>query len=303
MPPRITGTDWQLQVAGLFDRPQSLTLRDLVAMPAVTQPITLSCISNPIGGDLISTGYWTGVRLKDLLAKLGLQPAAKELYIRAADGFYESVVMEDMMDPRVLLVYGMNGDTLPVEHGFPLRIYIPNRYGMKQPKWITHMEAISGSRQGYWVVRGWDAQARPKIISIIDTVARDHVQNGRVPVGGIAWAGDRGISKAEVQVDDGSWEEADLLTPPLGPLTWVLWRYDWPVAPGSHTFRGPGDRRDRRLASWRGKRALSERCNWISHCDDLLVASRSRTQYSPAILSISGPAKRLIVVRTKKQRV
>jgi DMSO/TMAO reductase YedYZ molybdopterin-dependent catalytic subunit len=235
-PPIIEGKSWVLQVAGLFDHPRPLTLSDLTAFPVATQPITLSCISNPVGGDLISTSNWTGVRLRDVLKSLGLRPEAQELYIKAADGFYESVVMEDIMDPRTLLVYGMNGDTLPVEHGFPLRIYIPNRYGMKQPKWITYIEAIDHRGPGYWVDRGWSAEARPQIVSVIDTAAKDHIENGRVPIGGTAWAGDRGIQRVQVQVDGGEWADAVLLTPPLSQLTWVLWRYDWPPVAGRHTF-------------------------------------------------------------------
>jgi DMSO/TMAO reductase YedYZ molybdopterin-dependent catalytic subunit len=236
-PPVIDAQSWTLQVAGLFDHPRPLTLANLFAYPAVTQPITLSCISNPIGGSLISTSYWTGVRLRVVLEDLGLRPETKALFIQAVDGFYESVTMEDMMDPRTLLVYGMNGDVLPIEHGFPLRIYIPNRYGMKQPKWMTHMTATDQVKAGYWVERDWSAQARPHIVSIIDTVATDESQNGQVPVGGIAWAGDRGIQKVEVQVDGGEWAEATLRIPPLGPLTWVQWRYDWPAASGRHAFR------------------------------------------------------------------
>ncbi|RMF26806.1 MAG: molybdopterin-binding oxidoreductase, partial [Chloroflexi bacterium] len=233
----IEGESWVLQVDGLFDNPRPLTLADLMAYPPVTQAITLSCISNPIGGDLIGTAYWTGVRLRDLLQDLGLRPEAQELYVEAADGFYESVAMADLMDPRTLLVYGMNGETLPVEHGYPLRIYIPNRYGMKQPKWITRIEAIDREGPGYWVDRGWSAEARPQIISVIDTVAVDQQVDGKVPIGGIAWAGDRGIQKVEVQVDGGPWVEAVLRTPPLSPLTWVQWRYNWPAVPGRHTFR------------------------------------------------------------------
>ena len=236
-PPRLDGRTWMLEVGGLFARARPLTLANLMMYPAVTQPITLSCISNQIGGDLISTSYWVGVRLPDLTKDLGLQPNAKALAIYAADGFYESVSIEDMRDPRTLLVYGMNGQTLPIEHGYPLRIYIPNRYGMKQPKWITRIEAIDHEGAGYWVDRGWSQEARPQVLSIIDSVAQDQIVAGRVPIGGIAWAGDRGIRKIEVQLDGGAWDEARLLTPPLGPLTWVLWRYDWPVVAGSHTFR------------------------------------------------------------------
>jgi DMSO/TMAO reductase YedYZ molybdopterin-dependent catalytic subunit len=236
-PPAIDESTWELEVAGLFDNPRNLTLDDLLVYPAVTQPITLSCISNPIGGSLIGTSNWTGARLRDVLKDLRLRPEAQELAIKATDGFYESVAMEDLMDPRTLLVYGMNGDTLPVAHGFPLRIYIPNRYGMKQPKWITHIEAINREGAGYWVDRGWSKEAHPQIVSVIDTVAVDQAVDGKIPVGGIAWAGDRGIQKVEVQVDDGDWVEAKLRTPPLGPLTWVQWRYDWPMSPGRHRFQ------------------------------------------------------------------
>jgi DMSO/TMAO reductase YedYZ molybdopterin-dependent catalytic subunit len=237
LPPQIAEASWQMSVSGLFNHPRNLTLKDLLAMPAATQPITQSCISNPIGGDLISSTYYTGVGLRDLLQELGLQPAARQLFLRSADGFYESVEMQDMQDPRTLLVYGMNGVSLPIDHGYPLRIYLPNRYGMKQPKWIISMEAIDHNASGYWVDRGWSAEARPQVISIIDTVGVDTVTNGRAPVGGIAWAGDRGIQSVEVQVDSSAWARAELITPPLGPLIWVLWRYDWPVIPGQHTFR------------------------------------------------------------------
>jgi hypothetical protein len=109
-------------------------------------------------------------------------------------------------------------------------------YGMKQPKWMTSMEAIGHEASGYWEERGWSVQARPHIVSIIDTVAKDYVQSGRIPVGGIAWAGDRGIQKVELCVDNGDWMEAELRTPPLSPLTWVQWRYNWPSVPGHHTF-------------------------------------------------------------------
>lgn len=167
-----------------------------------------------------------------------MQPEAQELFIEAEDGFYEGVTKQDMMDPRTLLVYAMNGETLPQRHGFPLRIYIPNRYGMKQPKWITRIEAIEGEGPGYWVDRGWSEEARPHIVSIIDNVAVDQpLEDGRIPIGGIAWAGDRGIQQVEVQVDDGPWQAAQLRLPPLSTLTWVQWRYDWPAESGDHTFR------------------------------------------------------------------
>ena len=236
VPPVIEEETWQLEIDGLFQSPRNLTIADLMAYPAVTQPITIGCISNQVGGDLIGTSYWTGARLRDVLEDLQLQPEAGALFIESEDGFYETVIAEDMMDERTLLVYGMNGETLPVEHGFPLRIYIPNRYGMKQPKWMLRMRAIEAWTPGYWVERGWSREARPHIVSVIDTIAVDAGENGQVPVAGIAWAGDRGIAKVEVRVDDGPWEEAQLRTPPISNLTWVQWRYDWTQVAGRHTF-------------------------------------------------------------------
>jgi hypothetical protein len=230
--------DWILQVQGLFDKPRDLTLADIMAFPAVTQPITLSCISNRIGGDLIGTSNWTGARLRDIIEALGIQAQAQALVLTGADGFYETVVMMDMLDPRTLLVYGMNGETLPVDHGFPLRVYIPDRYGMKQPKWIVSMEAVAKEEDGYWVKRGWSREARPQIVSVIDNIAVDQpTADGLIPIGGIAWAGERGIEKVELQIDDQPWMLAKLRTPALSPLTWVQWRFDWEASPGRHKIR------------------------------------------------------------------
>lgn len=237
-PPTIGEDEWQLEVTGLFERSVNLSLNDLMEYPAITQPITLSCISNRVGGDLIGTSNWTGLRLRDLMEDLGLQPEARSLVVEAEDGFHETVIMEDILDPRTLLVYGMNGQTLPVDHGFPLRIYIPDRYGMKQPKWITRITAVDSQPEGYWVRRGWSLEARPQIVSVIDTVATDEpTADGLIPIGGIAWAGERGISKVELQFNDGDWLEATLRTPPLSPLTWFQWRYDWEATPGSYDIR------------------------------------------------------------------
>ena len=239
IPPQVDGASWRLELGGLVDHPMSLTLDQLRARPAVSQFVTMQCISNPVGGDLTGTSRWTGLRLKDLMAEAGLQPAATGIAIRSSDGFYETVSLTDAADDRTLLVYEMNGEPLPTGHGFPLRIYIPDRYGMKQPKWITHMEAVDQAQPGYWVERGWSQEARAQTVSVIDTVALDSQSGGpaTVPVGGIAWAGARGISKVEVQVDEGPWASVELRVPPLSPLTWVQWRYDWPYQAGRHVFR------------------------------------------------------------------
>jgi DMSO/TMAO reductase YedYZ molybdopterin-dependent catalytic subunit len=238
-PPEVNGDTWRLDFVGLVDKPLSLSLADLKSRRAISQAITLECISNEVGGDLISTSIWTGVPLKDLIAEVGLKPGVQEIAISSADGFYESVPVAQAMDERIVLVYQMNGQPLPVEHGFPLRIYIPNHYGMKQPKWITRLEAIVREGTGYWVDRGWSVTAYVQTTSVVDSVAVDQKdpQTGVIPIGGIAYAGSRGISKVEVQVDEGAWEVAELRNPPLSPLTWVQWRYAWKSSPGRHTVQ------------------------------------------------------------------
>jgi hypothetical protein len=157
----------------------------------------------------------------------------------AVDGFYESMPVSEAMDDRTLLVYQMNGQPLPIEHGYPLRVYIPNHFGMKQPKWLISLEVIDHHASGYWVDRGWDNQAIPPTTSVMDAVDAEGYdpKTGLLPVGGIAYAGARGISKVEVQVDNGPWAAAELRTPPLSPLTWVQWRYFWKSQIGQHIFR------------------------------------------------------------------
>jgi DMSO/TMAO reductase YedYZ molybdopterin-dependent catalytic subunit len=240
-PPSIPEASWRLKIHGLVARPLEWTLGDLRVRPAMHQFITLSCISNTVGGDLIGTTRWSGVSLEQLLPELGLQPNATHLKIHSADGFFEFVALNTIReDGRVMLTYAWDGLPLSKQHGFPLRIYIPDRYGMKQPKWIESIEAINHWEPGYWVVRGWDREARMKATSAIDTIATNMMiaqptREMRVPIGGIAQAGVRGISKVEVRVDNGEWMPAELRTP-LSGQTWVIWRYDWPLQKGKHTF-------------------------------------------------------------------
>jgi hypothetical protein len=156
----------------------------------------------------------------------------------SADGFDEEVDLELVMnDPRIALTHAWDGQPLPAAHGFPLRICIPDRYGMKQPKWISSITLNADSMPGYWVRRNWDATAEIKTTSVIDTVATTSLvtRDGQtyVPIGGIAHAGAKGISKVEVQIDDAPWQAAELREP-LSELTWVIWRYDWPFTMGTH---------------------------------------------------------------------
>jgi DMSO/TMAO reductase YedYZ molybdopterin-dependent catalytic subunit len=237
LPPNLDAATWQLEVTGLVDHPMTLTLDDIRAMPSTSQYITLQCISNPIGGDLIGTTLYTGLRLMDLAKEVGLQPAAQGFAIRSADNYYETVVLEAIRDERTLLVYAMNGEPLPVAHGFPLRLYIPGRYGMKQPKWIVRLEGVAREDPGYWVQRGWSEQAAVRTTSVIDDVTVPQGQSGRALMGGIGYSGDLGINKVEVQVDEGPWTETELRAPALSPLTWVQWRTELAVPARNHTAR------------------------------------------------------------------
>jgi DMSO/TMAO reductase YedYZ molybdopterin-dependent catalytic subunit len=242
-PPRIDGTEWRLRIGGLVEREMALTLDDLRRdFTSRHQFVTLSCISNRIGGSLTSTTRWTGVPLRDVLGRAGLREEATHLRMDAADGFYEVMAREVFeRDERVMLTYAWDGLPLTAAHGFPLRIYIPDRYGMKQPKWIESLRAMDEWEEGYWVRRGWDREAIMRTTSVIDTVGTDMMLTladgtTRIPIGGIAHAGARGISRVEVQVDDGPWEAARLRSP-LSETTWVIWRYEWPFEEGEHTFR------------------------------------------------------------------
>ena len=232
---------WSLPITGLVDNPLLLTLDDIQNnYQSQDQYVTLSCISGRVGTDLISTTWWTGVSLQKILADVQLRPDARYLIITSGDGFHETVDLDLIAsDERIMLAYAWDGLPIPFDHGFPLRIWLPDHYGMKQPKWITGIEVVAEYQPGYWVERSWDKEARVKATSVIDTVAvNDLVEiDGQtlIPIGGIAFAGDRGISKVEVRVDDGQWREARLRAP-LSETTWVVWRYEWPFAEGKHTF-------------------------------------------------------------------
>lgn len=245
LPPVIAAAGYSLPftsaLAGGKATLKAYSLDELVnGFPAMDAYITMSCISNYVGGDLIGTTLWTGIPMQDVLEDVGVPDGATHLMMRAADGFDETVALDLIAgDPRVMLCYAWEGQPLAVEHGFPLRIHIPNHYGMKQPKWITEFEFLAQDAEGYWVRRGWDKQALVKTTSVIDTVAVESaVTSGEqtlIPIGGIAWSGDRGISKVEVQMDGGEWTEAQLRAP-VSDRTWTIWRIDWPFSPGEHIF-------------------------------------------------------------------
>jgi len=238
--PQIQAATWNLLVTGEVEHPITLTLSDITGMPSVEEMRTLECISNPAGGDLISNAVWRGVRLKDVLERAGLRPTAREIVIYSADDYHTSIPIELALNDHSLLVYWMNGGDLPAEHGYPLRALWPGRYGMKQPKWIVRLEAISGHHTGYWEAQGWSDQAIIKPNSRIDAPDRgvDLRTGEAVVISGVAYSTDVGIARIEVSTDDGqSWAEAELTRGP-SPLVWTEWRYRWEnPPPGRHVLR------------------------------------------------------------------
>jgi DMSO/TMAO reductase YedYZ molybdopterin-dependent catalytic subunit len=208
----------------------------LKALPAATEYVTLECISNIVGGNQISTGLFTGVRLADLLSRAQPQPSATAVNFTAVDGYTETLPLAMVTSsPEILVVYELDGAALPTQHGYPARILIPGHYGMKGPKWLDQITLAATAHGGYWEDEGWDRQAVVRTMSRIDSPQDGAtVRVGAVTVGGIAFAGKRGISMVELSTDGGStWRPAEVQAP-LSPFTWVQWRAVWhPTAQGA----------------------------------------------------------------------
>lgn len=237
--PVVNESGWQMKVGGLVVRPVTLTLTDLRALPRTTYLRTMECISNRIDGDLISNGQWTGVPLRMVLEQAGVKPEAVKVQFTCEDGYTTAIPLAAAMDEQTILAYEMNGAPLPSRHGFPARLIIPARYGMKNPKWITEIAPTVEDYQGYWERQGWTDTAIVQTMSRIDTpTRRDTLQvSVETGIGGIAYAGARGVRRVEWSADGGTtWQETTLL-PPLGPYTWVFWAARWtPTRPGAHTL-------------------------------------------------------------------
>ena len=238
-PPRIDPDRWRLRVKGLVDRPYELSLAELLAMPMVEEYVTLSCVSNEVGGDLVGNAAWRGVRLADVLDRAGIQPRASQVVGRSVDGFTVGIPTEAVFDGRnALVAVGMNGELLPLGHGFPARLVVAGLYGyVSATKWLTEIELTTWDAfDAYWIPRGWSKRGPVKTQSRIDIVSPSPPVAGPVAVAGVAWAPTRGISRVEVQVDDEPWADATL-APALSDETWRQWVYRWEAAAGAHRLR------------------------------------------------------------------
>ncbi len=225
--PDIDPAVWRLNVGGVVRRPLVLTYEELRRLPAIERYQTLECISNQVGGNLISTTKWAGVPLPEILDLAGVGRDALEVVFRASGGYSDSLSIEQATDPSTLIAIGMNDHVLPRAHGFPARVLSVGTYGMKNPKWLTGIEVIDRSYHGYWEQRGWSKRAIVKTGSRIDTPTGGALVGGTVAVAGIAFAGSRGVARVEVSTDGGrSWKQAQLKQP-LSDVAWRLWLYRW----------------------------------------------------------------------------
>ncbi|WP_413810812.1 molybdopterin-dependent oxidoreductase [Streptomyces sp. OE57] len=238
--PQMEPKDWRLRIHGRVKRPLTLTYEQLLARPMVERYITLACVSNEVGGELVGNARWLGVSVKDLLDEVEPDGGADQVVSRSVDGYTAGTPTAALRDGRdALLAVGMNGEPLPVEHGFPVRMVVPGLYGyVSATKWLTELELSRFSDfSAYWVRRDYAALAPVKTQSRIDTpAAGKRLEQGLVMVAGVAWAQHRGVSAVEVRVDDGPWQQARLAAVPSVD-TWRQWSWPWEATPGKHRLQ------------------------------------------------------------------
>jgi DMSO/TMAO reductase YedYZ molybdopterin-dependent catalytic subunit len=236
--PQVDLQHWNLKIDGMVDRPTVLRFDDLVNRELVESDITLTCVSNEVGGNLMGTARWLGVRLDRLLEEVGVDPAADQVVGRSVDGYTCGFPVEALDGRDALIAIGMNGEPLPVAHGFPARLIVPGLYGyVSATKWLNHIELTRFDQfDQYWVKRGWVDDAPIKVQSRIDTPrGLATVDPGIVAIAGVAWAQTRGISAVEVRIDDGRWLPARLADE-LNDVTWRQWLFSWNATSGRHSI-------------------------------------------------------------------
>ncbi|WP_243795440.1 molybdopterin-dependent oxidoreductase [Saccharopolyspora gloriosae] len=237
--PRVEIADWRLRVHGMIDRELDLDFADLRRFPQVTRTITMTCVSNDVGGPYISTAEFTGVPIREVLLAAGVRPGAEQVFSTSVDGFTAGTPVDALLDAErgALLAYGMNGEPLPAEHGFPVRMVTPGLYGyVSATKWLTDLELTTFDKPAYWIERGWGRFAPIKVQSRIDNPdGFGRIPAGRTTIAGIAWAQPIGIERVEVRVDRGPWQVAQLSTE-VNRQTWRMWRAEVDLAPGGHNI-------------------------------------------------------------------
>jgi len=238
--PRVNADRWKLEIGGMVDKPMTITYRALMAMPMIERDITLTCVSNEVGGGYVGGARWQGVRLADLLDRVGVQPGSDQLLSTAVDGFQIGTPMEVVRDGRdAMIALGMNGQPLPAIHGFPARIVTPGLYGfVSATKWLTKLTATTYAKDvAYWTERDWATDAPIKMSARVDTPRPlSTIKAGMTAIGGVAWAQHIGIGGVEVSIDDGPWQKTKL-GPDVGLDYWRQWYLPWKATPGRHAVK------------------------------------------------------------------
>jgi DMSO/TMAO reductase YedYZ molybdopterin-dependent catalytic subunit len=236
--PQVRAEDWVLSVTGMVDEPFELTFDELLDRDLIEADITMTCISNPVGGDLVGHARWLGVLTRELLDEARPRGGADQLVGRSVDGYTCGFPLSAAYDRDCIVAVGMNGETLPLKHGFPARLVTPGLYGyIGSTKWLTELEVTTfDAFDQYWVRRGYADRAPIKTMARIDTPrSLERVAAGPVAIGGVAWAQTRGIDAVEVRIDDGPFRPAQLADA-LNRDSWRQWRFDWDAVPGRHTL-------------------------------------------------------------------
>jgi DMSO/TMAO reductase YedYZ molybdopterin-dependent catalytic subunit len=237
--PQVPIDTYRLAVTGMVDRELRLSYADLLDRELVESDITITCVSNEIGGKLAGNARWLGVRLDDLLAEAGVRPGADQIVGRSVDRYTCGFPVAALDGRDAMVAVGMNGVPLPLEHGFPARLIVPGLYGyVSATKWLAEIRLTTfGDFDHYWVGRGWSAQAPIKTQSRIDTPAPlQRIPSGPTAIAGVAWAQTRGIERVEARIDGGDWQEAELAAE-LTDSTWRQWKVQWEATPGRHDIQ------------------------------------------------------------------
>ncbi len=236
--PTIDPSTWRLVIDGMVDQRVEMSFQDILDMGLDEYAITLTCVSNEVGGDLVGNAKWLGVPLRDVLAKAGVKSGADMVLSKSVDGYTASTPLSALTDDNIdaILAVGMNGEPLPLEHGFPVRMVVPGLYGyVSATKWLTELKVTTFDKdEAYWTPRGYSAEAPIKFASRVDTPkVGQAVDAGRIPIAGVAWAQTVGIERVEVRIDEGDWMPATL-SAPVNENTWVQWFMEWDATPGTH---------------------------------------------------------------------
>jgi DMSO/TMAO reductase YedYZ molybdopterin-dependent catalytic subunit len=227
--PQVNPELWRLEIAGLVDRQHNYSFQELTSLPSISQETTLMCISNQVGGGLMSNALWKGVALRHFIETAGPQSNVTEVVLRAVDGYDDTITLAKALEPTTLIVYEMNGSQLPFVHGYPVRVIVPGLFGEKSVKWVTRIELVAYDAKGFYEKQGWGPDFTIPTHSRFDgpDLSKPISLGAMVPLKGVAFAGNRGVSRVEVSFDDGNkWQEARI-NMPGSRLTWALWNYDW----------------------------------------------------------------------------